>query len=323
MSQPHVTFIHGIANKPSADELTSIWLRSLRSDARAEPLDLDAEGIGSNLCYWADVLYDSPELMRRIEESIVGDALTDSADEDLTWAQDLPGEEETFVRELRQKFDFDQPPPEGDDYAPPVSEAGASFERVPLPWFVKRRLMKALLRDVHHYLFDTEHSPRPDETFRVRQEIRGRMLRALEEGAEAAGDAPHVVVSHSMGTVIAYDCLKRVPDCPGVSALMTIGSPLGLDEIQDKLQPEADDEPGWSRSDGFPSEKVSSGWANVYDRLDPVAGFDPKLANDYRRQGGEVIDDVNEQNHGRWRHGIDKYLSGELLRNRLRALLQL
>ena len=83
----------------------------------------------------------------------------------------------------------------------------------------------------------------------VQDEIRARMLNALDEGAGEPG--PHIVVSHGMGTVIAYDCLKRVARAPVVDGLMTIGSPLGLDEIQDKL----------ARVDalnGFPSEKVAA-----------------------------------------------------------------
>jgi pimeloyl-ACP methyl ester carboxylesterase len=189
------------------------------------------------------------------------------------------------------------------------------LERVPLPWPVKERLMKKLLRDVHHYLFNVEQSPRPGATYRVQDEIRGRMIRTLTEGAARPG--PHIVVSHSMGTVIAYDCLKRVPDAPAVAGLMTIGSPLGLDEIQDKLKPE------WSRAGGFPHERVRGGWVNVFDRLDPVAGFDPSLANDYRKSGEPVVDDVNEQNHGTWRHDIGKYLGGAQLRGKLRGLLGL
>ncbi len=175
--------------------------------------------------------------------------------------------------------------------------------------------METLLRDVHHYLFNAESTPRPNETFRVQDVIRKRMVEALAEGAARPG--PHVVVSHSMGTVIAYDCLKRVPECPRVDALMTVGSPLGLDEVQDKL------EPGWSRDDGYPSDKVADGWTNVFDRLDPVAGFDPKIANDYRRGGDEVVVDVNEQNFGRWRHNISKYLGGEKLRKALARFLEL
>jgi pimeloyl-ACP methyl ester carboxylesterase len=141
------------------------------------------------------------------------------------------------------------------------------------------------------------------------------MIRSLLEGAARPG--PHVVVSHSMGTVIAYDCLKRVPEAPAVDALLTIGSPLGLDEIQDKLAPE------WTRDDGFPWEKVGGAWVNVFDRLDPVAGFDPDLANDYRRRGNNVVEDVNEQNHGTWRHDISKYFGRPQLRAHLRRMLGL
>lgn len=175
--------------------------------------------------------------------------------------------------------------------------------------------METLLRDVHHYLFNVQYSPRPGASFRVQDEIRRRFLAAVVEGAKKPG--PHIVVSHSMGTVIAYDCLKRVPECPEVDGLMTIGSPMGLDEVQDKLQP------GWSRKDGFPHERMRGGWINVYDRLDPVAGFDPKLANDYRRDEKDVVRDINEQNSGKWRHNISKYLSGVKLRDALRELLGL
>ena len=91
----------------------------------------------------------------------------------------------------------------------------------------------------------------------------------------------------------------------------------GLDEIQDKLQP------GWSRDDGFPTDKLSGGWVNVYDKLDPVAGLDPNLANDYRQGKKNVVVDLNEQNYGSWRHDITKYLRGEHLREKLRGLLKL
>ena len=98
---------------------------------------------------------------------------------------------------------------------------------------------------------------------------------------------------------------------------MTIGSPLGLDEVQDQLQP------GWSRDDGFPHERVSGGWINVFDRLDPVCGFDPQLTNDYRLGGAAKVEDVVEVNDGAWRHSATKYLRQSAMRAGLRRLLQL
>ncbi|HEV7515099.1 MAG TPA: hypothetical protein VGR07_02245, partial [Thermoanaerobaculia bacterium] len=77
------------------------------------------------------------------------------------------------------------------------------------------------------------------------------------------------------------------------------------------------------RHDGFPGERVRDSWINVYDRLDPVTGFDPHCADDFRRDGLPVVRDVHERSHGRWRHDIAKYLRGPRLRASLGALLGL
>ena len=194
--------------------------------------------------------------------------------------------------------------------APPEGEQDGSYERIPIPWFIKRRLMSVFLRDVHHYLFNATSTPR-GETYQVQDEIRHRFVTALTEARAADPNGPHVVVAHSMGTVIAYDCLKRVPECPPIDALFTMGSPLGLDEIQDKLHPE------WTRADGYPSARVASGWTNVVDRLDVVASLDPIIANDYRRGGSAAVNDVVVDNGGLWRHDMSKYLSQPTVRTRL------
>jgi hypothetical protein len=117
--------------------------------------------------------------------------------------------------------------------------------------------------------------------------------------------------------VIAYDCLMRVPDCPAVDALVTLGSPLGIDEVQDKLTPQ------WTRKDGFPSNKVAGDWINIFDRLDVVAALDPELANDFRRGGLGVVSDIHEPNTGLWRHTLRKYFEGPLLRSELKRLLKI
>jgi hypothetical protein len=141
------------------------------------------------------------------------------------------------------------------------------------------------------------------------------MLASLQDGAREAG--PHVVLGHSLGSVIAYDVLKNVPEAPAVDRLVTVGSPLGLDEVQDRLLP------GWTRRDGFPHERVTGGWFNAYDRLDPVCGLDPRLGNDFREGGTARVVDVHEPSWGSWRHSIGKYLRGPSLRTALRDALGL
>jgi hypothetical protein len=230
----------------------------------------------------------------------------------MSWRSEISGEEKQTVDSLAAKLNFDLLV--DDVFTPPGNEIDKNLERIPLPWFIKRRLMKQLLKDVHHYLFNYDFSPRPGSSYKVQDEIRDRVIKGLTEGAK--NPSPHIVISHSMGTVIIYDCLKRVPQCPSIDGLMTIGSPLGIDEIQDMCKPE------WTRDNGFP-EKLKGPWINVYDTLDPVTGFDGNIANDYKQNSNEVIDVINEQNWGAWRHNITNYLSGPKLRAAMAKLLNL
>ena len=69
-----------------------------------------------------------------------------------------------------------------------------------------------------------------------------------------------------------------VPDCPSVDSYMTVGSPLGLHDLQKQLEPE------WSRRDGFPSARLHTDrWVNVYDPLDVVDMFGPYTADGAER----------------------------------------
>jgi pimeloyl-ACP methyl ester carboxylesterase len=186
----------------------------------------------------------------------------------------------------------------------------------PLPKPLERLLMERLVRDAHHYLYAKTFEPRPGERFDVQRELRTRFVDALRRGAARPG--PLVVVSHSMGTIIAYDCLRRVDDTPKVDGLITLGSPLGLSEVQDGWGKE------WSSRNGFPVERVPrAGWFNFYDRLDVVCAADPELGNDYRLEGDTVVNDVRVRNSGSWRHYIREYLARDQVRDALRGMLEM
>lgn len=291
----HVTFVHGLANKPSAEDLHNVWRRAILNGG----LDLAGEGVTTEMVYWADVLYDAPLAAAAQESSVALEAQGEVTLPDA----DTP-EEIAFVEGLASKLDSESPPS-------PSGDADPTRERIPLPWAVKRPLMRRFIRDAHHYLFNVEHSPRSGVTYRVQSEIRDRFVRAL---TEAPSLGPHVVVAHSLGSVIAYDALARVPGCPPVDALITLGSPLGIDEVQDRLRP------GWSRPDGFPRRAIRGSWVNVYDPFDPVA-LDPRLGNDFREAGRLAVEDVEVSNTGLWRHDLTDYASQPSVVGRLTSLL--
>ena len=313
---PHITFIHGISNKPAENKLKQIWLDALANDLlnNGDGLDLGAMGVTTSMIYWADVLYAKPEEI--LKEAVANLESTEEvagkseADPDMSWRDTITDEEKKMVDSLAAKLSFDLLV--NDDYRPDEKDVAKTLERIPLPWFIKRRIMKWLLKDVHHYLFNQEFSPASGITYKVQEEIRSRVLKKLND----VQSDRHIVVSHSMGTIIMYDCLKRVAECPAIDGLMTVGSPLGIDEVQDKFAPE------WTRANGFP-EKVKGPWINVYDTLDPVTGFDGNIANDYKRNGEEVIEVINEQNWGSWRHNITNYFSEPKLRAALLNMLNL
>ncbi|MBB4184787.1 hypothetical protein GGE07_001413 [Sinorhizobium terangae] len=310
----HVTMIHGIGQKPEEAALLAVWRRALAGGPQETRIDLGAKGVSSSMVYWADVLYPAPDPNVAAHESTdeletlksdvghIGHAITVNGAADPEWLARLAG------RLLLEDPALDEP-----EYS--VGSASRVEERFPLPWALKQRFLAAFLRDVHHYLFNVSWTPRAGETYQVQHEIRRRFVEKIAAGAERG--RPHVVVSHSMGTVIAYDCLMRVPACPTIDALVTLGSPLGIDEVQDKLTPE------WTRSDGFPAQKIEGDWVNIFDRLDVVAALDPELANDFRRGGLDVIRDIHEPNNGLWRHNLRKYFEGQLFRTELRRLLKL
>jgi hypothetical protein len=308
----HITFIHGIANKPPAHKLLQIWRRALADGAN--PFPLEDLSVSSSMVYWADVLYKTPDIQESAHEGLLEnsvEAIDAAGDAQIPTATTI--EEKILLEGLRDhltSWSNEDIESAGDVAEPDAEEFG--LERIPLPWSIKKRFMEAWLRDVHHYLFNVEFSPRPGDVYRVRDEIRRRVVTSL---SSRDATSPHILVSHSMGTVIAYDCLKRVKDCPPVDGFVTIGGPLGIDEVQDRLQPE------WTRRDGFPHERNRGSWTNVYDRLDPVCGFDARIANDFRQEGSRVITDVRVSNSGRWRHSIGKYLRQNAVRDSLRCLL--
>lgn len=317
---PAVVFIHGLAKKPPADKLDEIvrWGLDL-DDPKPEVFGFDNYGIGSAeklhlwLCYWADVFHVD-------HETELGSYYESSGEPEVVESVPLAGaaaatepmtpDEAAFVERLLQHYAGARGLEDG--AAAPVGPASGALERVPLPGFVKEAVIRRFAVEAYHYLFDKPYTRADGQRHEVRTELRRRCVAALQAARDASDRV--VVVAHSMGTMIAYDTLRHDPSCPPVDGLITLGSPLGVDEVQDGLLPRH------GKDDAFPSARLRGPWINIYDPLDPICGLDPELANDYRRGGQRVISDIREDNWGWWRHTITHYLAGPQLRAQLRLL---
>lgn len=318
-------FIHGLAKKPAPPKLTEIWLWGLsrdnpRPDIFAPPnrgINLISKGVPHFFNYYADVFYGTDyetELDSYYESAEELEALTaeqlDRIDSDIKLPQPVTPREQAFLRAFEAKLGASTLLTSPEDLPPPMnSEQKAEFEIASwLPMETKQAIIKKAAMEAYYFLFDKEYERKDGQRFRVRQELRNRCLDEIRK-AQAAGEKI-VIVSHSMGTMVAYDVLRNCPECPQVDTLITLGSPLGIREVQDELA--AADVSGVD----FPAAKLNR-WINIYDPFDPVAAADPKLANDYRSIDGKSVEDIKESNWGNWRHTITHYFAGLQFRRAL------
>lgn len=102
-------------------------------------------------------------------------------------------------------------------------------------------------------------------------------------------DVPIVLVSHSLGTVVARDLLHDEGVRSRTQLWVTAGSPLGLEAVQKNLL-----SPG-AQHPGVP-------WLTAFDENDIVA-----LGHPLRRSWGDPLTDVEVENGGE-PHSISRYL---------------
>lgn len=117
-----------------------------------------------------------------------------------------------------------------------------------LSWLAARSdlddlIIAQVFRDVATYLAD--------------EQIRQAVLDCVLETVPASGRL--TLVSHSLGTVVAMDLLTRLQPQLDVAVFVTLGSPLGLDAVNDKLLVRGPHRP----------ERVGD-WLNAWSAVDPI-----------------------------------------------------
>ena len=318
-------FVHGLAKKPPLEKLKEIWLWGLsignpRPDVFPDSkvgINLVDDGVPHFFNYYADVFY-ADDYETDFQSYYESDQQLEKADGVAEIEPGLPQpkgvtpREQEFLRNVEAKM---RASPgmliPSAPARPVVVESGAGDREIAawLPGPVKEAIIRKAAMEAYYFLFDKEYERPKDKTrFKVRVELRARLLRELRAAAEKGERI--VLVSHSMGTMVAYDVLLNCPDCPSVDTLITLGSPLGITEVQDELRAS-----GTSHVD-FPAAKLRR-WINIYDPLDPVCGADPKFANDFAPVDGKKVEDVKESNWGYWRHTITHYFAGTEFRKRM------
>jgi len=273
-----IIFIHGIGNKPLEATLKCQWDTALFG----HPM-----GDRTRLAYWVnreyyptpeDATCHSPDRVRVDDDEITTSAIMalargERGDEREAVALEIEALSDTPEQKRALEAIADHLMKPRGDVAEPLPEGGKRIKIVPIEWFrrfITPRITRAFLRDVHDFLYVEHQRQLMEQSFADRL---------------APGGGPFVVIGHSLGSAVAYDVLRQLdPERFPVALFLTIGSPLGIEEVQDGLKDFAGGK--------LPFPRCVQRWVNVADRLDVIA-IDRSLDREF---AGGTIEDIKERN---------------------------
>ena len=303
MAAPTLVFVHGRGQEyKKPEQLFRKWLAALNAgltNAGADPLPADR----AVLPFYGNVLYDvtarSAGKTLRLERMDAGRPETEppesrrTADEpgpfDPLTPPDVGAVEREVLLDMARAVGMAVPDP--DAPPPPLERAPGSIreeglrDRI-LSWRATREVLVTLakrsrvdqlviaaqLRDVAIYLSSG------------RTEILDLVRRAIPD------DGPLVLVSHSLGTVVARDLLHDAGIRKRTTLWVTAGSPLGLEAVQRNLLDRGRQHPHVD-------------WVSAFDVNDVVA-----LGHPLQPSWGSPLKDVEVENDTD-PHSISRYLA--------------
>lgn len=240
--------IHGLANKPPVDEKRRWWEAAIREGLRRNHGRVDVDPT-FEFIYWADLRYDRPL----------------GADEN---------------HEPYKPDEGIGPFPCHAEGEPEIGKQVLGVLYRGIDWVEAKTGVTTVDDLILEYRFDDLWHYHSEAAFA--RAVRERVCAEIARHAEK----PMLLVAHSMGSIIAYDCLRLLErEAPSlkVAHLVTLGSPLGLGDVKLKVAAE------------FGATRVPNNvgqWTNMADRRD-LAAVAGALACDYpANDHGVAIRDV-------------------------------
>lgn len=293
MSKTRLVFVHGRAQEhKDAVALKGEWLGALRAGLAKGGLTLPLADADIRFPYYGQTLHDLVEGAPSVAEVVVRGGNT-AADAEQRFQQ-------AILQEVQQALGL------SDEQVERALDSQVR-ERGPLNWEWVQGLLKAI----------DEHVPGASgasialATRDVYQYLKNPGIRdTIEAGVRQAivPDVPTVVVAHSLGTVVAYNLLRREGQAQRwqVPLFVTLGSPLAVKAIRAALAP-------------IDHPACASGWFNAMDERDVVALY--PLTSDRFDVEPAILNKTDVQNHTANRHGISGYLDDAEVARRIHAAL--
>jgi len=256
--------IHGLGNKPHSRLLKRWWKRAMVEGLKTQGYSNKMPKF--ELVYWTDVIHDKPQ---RISE------------------QDEKSPQ--FLRERYVK-------------APDNFISNNSGTRKKIVDFVNKQMSRILLNKdltlnysflsdaiVKNFFTDLEIYYKVDCTeenkhlCKVKDIIKERLIKKLEKYK----DDQIMLISHSMGSIIAFDVLSSKGFNIPIHTFVTAGSPLGFPVVMSKIAAEQKQKVSTETTMLTPPT-ISKNWYNFSDILDRVA-LNYKLSESFSENKNGVL----------------------------------
>ncbi|MHA6612417.1 lipase family protein [Photobacterium damselae] len=245
--------IHGRSNKPPAHILEDSWLRAINDGRRHvnQPLINKSQ---FSMAYYADVFYQQPLYFN--PEPYLPDIPTNHAPTPLAVDKEHLSE---MMEQNKWRLD-------NRFFEPLLSEFGG-YRALN---YLSKPLLRYWLTDVYHYFHDPAFA----------LEIEKPLIRLLQQYRHHS----ITLISHSLGTVIAYNVLQklaaqRTTQEITIDKWITLGSPLGLASVKAQLKRNL------KGSLAVPENVLA--WHNYSDKRDIVC-IDGDLADDFAKNNSGV-----------------------------------
>jgi len=246
--------IHGLGNKPSKRQLRRWWKLAMK------------EGLKTNnypsvlpkfkLVYWADVMHEKVQKITEQDENspcFLREKYIEAPDT-------FPQEDHTTRKKL-------------------VDFIGKQMNRILLNKdltlnysFISDTIVSRFFKDLEIY-YKEDCTDTNDKQCKAKDIIKGRLIRVLEKYKSDR----IMLISHSMGSIVAFDVINfHTLDIP-INTFITAGSPLGLPVVISKIAAEQKQKLNHNITIQTPSA-ISKSWFNFSDIFDKVA-LNYKLAN--------------------------------------------
>lgn len=239
--------IHGLGNKPPKDLLEKWWRQAISEGLTR--VGFAKRKFNFEIVYWADSLHPvplNPDEKDEDNELFISEPYLPSPKTPNKKSEGLKKELINFFHKQRDKIFFNE------------------TIHVRFPTFTDY-IVKHFFKDLDTY-FSNKSIEEGKSHLPAREVIQSKLIDVLKK----FNGKKILLIAHSMGTIVAYESLIQIEDVVDIDTFITIGSPLAVPFIFEKLKNESSMVPDEKNKLRTP-ENILTEWNNLADTEDKLA----------------------------------------------------